>query len=636
MPASPWVAAATSPHPPPMTRSRNRRPSIALAPLLLLSAAVASAASAQAIELTAVSWPERGKSKLDFVADPLAPTADLSAIVDFKDGQAYIRIEYRGMKPAVVFGGDVTSYVLWAVTRDGKAENLGELWVRAEKDTLEFATGLKSFAMIVTGEPHFLVDQPSQMVLYTSTAPSRRYIQETNFSFTPSRPAPPRALDDIKNYSYSGDTALDLLQAEKAHEIAIREGADQYAPAQVQEAGIYLAQARGLARRSKKDMLDYARRSVSLSSEALRTTERMREQERLEAEAAARSAALDQAKQRAESAEGAARVADQARAETQAQRDEVERQMAFERMTVTELRRERQQLALEIEVAQNEGAALRSNLEALEQEKQALEVAQAELRDETATLQADRSGLQGKVGELSTQRAELERVAADLSARTATLETDRGNLEGKVTELTAQRAELERVASDLAAKTTALERDKGALAAETAKLRTEKDELARRQGELETLAAKLEAERDALGNRLEKALQSVAETRRSARGYIVNLPDILFDIDKSDLKPQAQITVAKLTGILSMLADVKLTVEGHTDSTGSAEHNLKLSRARASSVVAFLTAQGIAAPRIQSDGFGFERPIADNGTADGRTRNRRVEVIIEDPVARTP
>ncbi len=82
------------------------------------------------------------------------------AEVKYREGQADMNIRFRAMKPAILFGGDVTCYVLWAVTRDGTVENLGELWVREASETVEYSTGQKSFAMMVTAESHPLVSSP--------------------------------------------------------------------------------------------------------------------------------------------------------------------------------------------------------------------------------------------------------------------------------------------------------------------------------------------------------------------------------------------------------------------------------------------------------------------------------------------
>jgi outer membrane protein OmpA-like peptidoglycan-associated protein len=109
---------------------------------------------------------------------------------------------------------------------------------------------------------------------------------------------------------------------------------------------------------------------------------------------------------------------------------------------------------------------------------------------------------------------------------------------------------------------------------------------------------------------------------------IVSLPDILFDTDQATLKNDAKIVIAKLAGILLILPELNLRVEGHTDSTGSADYNQDLSERRAVSVRDFLAQQGIGGQRMVAVGYGLSRPVADNATREGRAKNRRVEIVI--------
>jgi len=124
----------------------------------------------------------------------------------------------------------------------------------------------------------------------------------------------------------------------------------------------------------------------------------------------------------------------------------------------------------------------------------------------------------------------------------------------------------------------------------------------------------------------------VADTQSSARGFVVNLPDILFDLNEATLKPEARVVIAKLSGILLIMPELNLRIEGHTDATGSEEHNQALSERRATSVKDFLTEQGLAAGRIVAVGYGETRPVADNESAEGRKKNRRVEIVISQGV----
>ena len=100
-----------------------------------------------------------------------------------------------------------------------------------------------------------------------------------------------------------------------------------------------------------------------------------------------------------------------------------------------------------------------------------------------------------------------------------------------------------------------------------------------------------------------------------------------FDTDQATLKPDAQTTIAQIIALLAQNPDLKLAVEGHTDNAGTAAHNQQLSEARARTVVATLSAQGVAADRLKAAGFGQTRPLADNATDAGKAKNRRVELV---------
>ena len=100
-----------------------------------------------------------------------------------------------------------------------------------------------------------------------------------------------------------------------------------------------------------------------------------------------------------------------------------------------------------------------------------------------------------------------------------------------------------------------------------------------------------------------------------------------FDVDSARILPTSQGQIDQVVALLRDNPAWRLGVEGHTDNTGSADHNRTLSEARAGSVVAALTAAGIAGDRLEARGFGPDRPVADNASEDGRARNRRVELV---------
>lgn len=103
--------------------------------------------------------------------------------------------------------------------------------------------------------------------------------------------------------------------------------------------------------------------------------------------------------------------------------------------------------------------------------------------------------------------------------------------------------------------------------------------------------------------------------------------DIQFDTGQATIKPESEALLQEILALLKTNPALKLSIEGHTDNTGTAEGNRTLSEARAKAVLAWLTAQGVEAGRLASKGFGQDRPVADNRTEEGRAKNRRVELV---------
>lgn len=150
-------------------------------------------------------------------------------------------------------------------------------------------------------------------------------------------------------------------------------------------------------------------------------------------------------------------------------------------------------------------------------------------------------------------------------------------------------------------------------------------------------AAKAEAEKarlaaEALRAQLLQQFNQVLETRDTPRGLVVNMADVLFNSGKYDLMPSAREKLAKLSGIVLAHPGLNLGVEGHTDSVGSDEFNQKLSEQRAETVRNYLVEQGLPAANLTAKGFGKTAPVADNSTAEGRQKNRRVEIIVSGEV----
>ena len=125
-------------------------------------------------------------------------------------------------------------------------------------------------------------------------------------------------------------------------------------------------------------------------------------------------------------------------------------------------------------------------------------------------------------------------------------------------------------------------------------------------------------------------LKKVAhDTVRVGDGIIVTLPEkALFRSSSADLGPRSPDLLGKIAAVINRYAKTRLTVVGHTDNRGFADFDIHLSERRAKAVADALIKSGVAQQRIRIMGMGFERPVADNDTAEGRARNRRVEIHI--------
>lgn len=129
---------------------------------------------------------------------------------------------------------------------------------------------------------------------------------------------------------------------------------------------------------------------------------------------------------------------------------------------------------------------------------------------------------------------------------------------------------------------------------------------------------------------------TVVEAGEGGSTVIVFPDEVLFDFDAAELKPDARAALDRIVELLGLTADPSVPVIGHTDSRGSDEYNLDLSRRRAEAVAGFLTGAGIEPGRVQPEGRGESEPVAANENSDGsdnpagRGQNRRVEVIIAD------
>jgi outer membrane protein OmpA-like peptidoglycan-associated protein len=157
----------------------------------------------------------------------------------------------------------------------------------------------------------------------------------------------------------------------------------------------------------------------------------------------------------------------------------------------------------------------------------------------------------------------------------------------------------------------------------------------RQREEAERQTQEAMRQKEEMRARLLAQLNQVLQTRDTARGLIVSMPDVLFDFNKYTLKPEARERLARISGIVLAYPDLKLEIEGHTDAIGSDEYNQTLSEKRAGTVRGYLVSSGVVPDHVTAVGLGKADPVADNSTAAGRKLNRRVEMVVSGDVIGT-
>lgn len=217
---------------------------------------------------------------------------------------------------------------------------------------------------------------------------------------------------------------------------------------------------------------------------------------------------------------------------------------------------------------------------------------------------------------LSVQRQEEERIVQEREAAAAKA-----------------KAEAETKAAEEAAEAKGKADEAAAEAKQKADAEIAAQEAARKLAEQQKMAA--EREKQQLRARLLQQFNRVLPTTDTDRGLVVNMGDVLFDTGKADLRSEAREALAKLSGIVLNYPSLRLAIGGYTDSTGPAEFNQTLSEKRADAVRDYLVSQGLDAGTLSAQGFGMNNPVADNSTAQGRQKNRRVEIVVSGEVIGT-
>jgi len=515
----------------------------------------------------AVNYKHRGgATKLDFAGTDLMPAANGQAKVESKKGYIEIEVEFGNLQKPTTFGNEYLTYILWAISPEGRAVNLGEVLVGDNhRSKLDVTTDLQAFALVVTAEPYYAVRQPSNVVVLenviredtkgTTEAMHTKYELLERGGYIPTG----YKFDPV---ILNTELPLEFFEARNAVRIAESEGAEQYASDSYQHAVRLMDKVDGFATSrhvDRKAMIAVAREAVQTAEDAREITVRKIDEERLENERQA--AANAQAQTQAE-ADDAIRKKDQAQsdqaraeiAKTQAESDTANAQAA----------------TLEAQNATVNAQAAKAQAESDAVDAQS---AKAQAESETAKAQAD----------AANAKADSDKALADSQASSANA-------------LSAAQAD-----------------------AEQSRLNALKAEQS---------AQRADAEKTAMRTRLSEQLNTILQTRDSARGLIVSMSDVLFDSGKYSLKPGAREKLAKVAGILLAYPGLDIAVGGYTDNVGGDAMNQKLSENRAGSVRDYLVQQGVATGSVTARGFGNSLAVASNDNAAGRQQNRRVELVV--------
>jgi outer membrane protein OmpA-like peptidoglycan-associated protein len=490
----------------------------------------------------AVNYQHRsGASKLDFAGTDLMPSANGEAKVNSKRGSIEIEAEFGDLQRPTTFGNEYLTYVLWAISPEGRAVNLGEVLVGDNhRSKLQVTTDLQAFALIVTAEPYYAVRQPSNAVVLenvvrddtkgTTEAVNAKYELMERGGYLPTG----YKFDPVV---LNARLPLEFFEARNALRIAQSEGAETYASDSYRHAVQLMNNADAYATDKHVDRKPL----IAVSREAVQTAEDAREI------AVKKMDEMLLANERQDSAD--------AQAQSQAQTDDAIRQ------------KERAQAA-------------------------------------TAQAQAARTQAESDAANARAAKARAESDAA--AARNDAADAQSATVQAR---------------SDMADSQAA-----SASAVSAAQADAEQSRLAAQQAQLN--AQQADTDKAAMRARLSEQLNSILQTRDTARGLIVSMSDVLFDTGKYSLKPGAREKLAKVAGILLAYPGLNIEVGGYTDNVGGDAMNQTLSENRAGSVRDYLVQEGVATNSVSARGFGNTLPVASNDNSAGRQQNRRVELLV--------
>ncbi len=370
----------------------------------------------------AVNYKHRGgATKLDFAGTDLMPLANGQAKVESKKGYIEIEVEFGDLQKPTTFGNEYLTYILWAISPEGRAVNLGEVLVGDNhRSKLDVTTDLQAFALVVTAEPYYAVRQPSNVVVLenvvredtkgTTEAVNAKYELLERGGYIPTG----YKFDPVV---LNTELPLEFFEARNAVRIAESEGAEQYASDSYQHAVRLMDKVDGYATSKhidRKPMIAVAREAVQTAEDARAITVQKIEQERLDNE---RQAAANAQAQTQEQADDATRQKEQvqserARAEfakAQAESDTTKAQVAKIQAESDAVNAQTAKAQAEFETAKAQADAANAKADS----DKAMADSQASSANAISAAQADaeQSRLAAQQAQLSAQQAETEKAA---------------------------------------------------------------------------------------------------------------------------------------------------------------------------------------------------------------------------------
>lgn len=528
----------------------------------------------------AIKYAHRsGATKINFRGTDLMPAAAGQAKVESKRGAMEVEVEFSGLDKPTAFGNEYLTYVLWAISPEGRSVNIGEVLVgNNHRSKLDVTTDLQAFALIVTAEPYYAVRQPSNVVILeneirpdtvgTSESVDANYELIDRGGYIPTG----YKFDPVV---LNSKLPLEFFEARNAMRIAKSAGAEQYATSSYDDALHQMKQVDELATRhhvDKKPLISLSRQVVQTAEDSREIAIKNMDTERADADRNASQAREDDATEQSRRDKQGRLNAEAATADADRLRNEADQATATA---------QQQQLNAQADSDRSRDAAADANKAAADAQQGQKDAEAESDRNRTATADAQQNQ---KNAEAESARNQAATADAQQGQKVAEAQSDR---------------------------------DRAAAASSDQQLQQSV------------------RDREELRARLLQQFNAILTTRDTARGLVVNMSDVLFDTGQYTLRPQAREKLAKISGIVLAYPDLRLAIEGNTDSVGGEAMNQTLSERRAGAVMDYLAKQNIPAASMTSRGFGMTQPIASNDTAEGRQQNRRVELVVSGDVIGT-